>query len=53
MVSTVLINVITRPFSHILTLMKISCYVLMQDVSLQALIVFRDSRRRTAPTAAR
>ena len=34
MVFTVLINVITRPFSHILTLMKISCYVLVQDVSL-------------------
>ena len=35
MVFTVLINVITRPFSHILTLMRISCYVLVQDVRIR------------------
>jgi hypothetical protein len=34
MVFTVLINVITRPFSHVLTLMRISRYVLVQDVSI-------------------
>jgi hypothetical protein len=39
MVFTVLINVITRPFSHILTLMKISRYVLVQDVRLAILVI--------------